>query len=144
VSICTCTTDQACEVHARANGIKELSGELSFGRTVRLSRKLPITEWCDGERGTMWADLRIKDLESQQAEQIKELEGLRDEKFPFDRDTVISRLEAQLKRSAGVIEELEDENAHQLRYMQFMEETLNETGALAKVFASFDTPKKED
>jgi hypothetical protein len=28
------------------------------------------------------------------------------------------------------IEELEDENAHQLRYMQFLEETLNETGAL--------------
>jgi hypothetical protein len=28
------------------------------------------------------------------------------------------------------IEELEDENAHQLRYMQFIEETLNETGAL--------------
>ena len=38
-------------------------------------------------------DIFVRDADKR----IAELEGLRDERFPFDRDTVIRRLEAELK-----------------------------------------------
>tara|TARA_R110000744_G_scaffold20230_4_gene53076 strand:- start:603 stop:893 length:291 start_codon:yes stop_codon:yes gene_type:complete len=52
--------------------------------------------------------MRLEERIKEQAAEIAALEALRDERFPFDRDTVIARLEAEIARLREAVQAVAD------------------------------------